>query len=142
MTYQSEIALLLNKLIEPLLWVERVVLINSALQPTDLFVTYAYILIAIIIGIIHLVMILCNSRGFYIKFASRLRDVLNRTRDLINLKDTVKEPITPYYSYIAYCFNGTLFLSRDIAQSLGKVVNRLRVVLDLRHDYLVIRLLA
>ena len=135
----SEIALLLNKLIEPLLWLERVVLINGALSPTALFATDAYVFVAVLITIAHAFVLIYNSEVLYKKIAKLVNMALNNVNNLTDCKVVVDELIIPYDSCIPYRFKRALYLSGDIVQRLRQLAHRLREVLDLRHGYLVNR---
>ena len=135
----STIAFLLNKLIEPLSWLERVVLINGALSPTVLFATKAYIFVAVLITIAHAFVLIYNSEIIRKKIAKLVVTAQNNVNNLTDCKIVVDELIIPYNSYMTYRFKRTLYSSSDIVQRLRQLAHRLRVALDLRHGYLVNR---
>ena len=135
----SKITFLLNKLIEPLLWLERVVLINGALSPTALFATKAYIFVAVLITIAHAFVLVYNSEIIRKKIAKLVGTAQNNVNNLTDCKIVVDELTIPYDSYMTYSLKRTLYSSSDIVQRLRKLAHRLRVALDLRHGYLVNR---
>ena len=135
----STIAFLLNKLIDPLLWLERVVLINSALSPTVPFATKVYIFVAVLITIAHAFVLICNSEVIHKKIAELVGTALNDVNNLTDCKVVVDELIIPYDSYMTYSSKRALYVSGDIVQRLRKLAHRLRVALHLHHDYLVNR---
>jgi len=135
----SKIAFLLNKLIEPLLWLERAVLINGALSPTAPFATKAYVFVAVLITIAHAFVLIYNSEIIRKKIAELVGTALNDVNNLTDCKVVVDELIIPYDNYRTYSFKRALYLSGDIGQRLRKIVHRLRVALHLHHGYLVNR---
>ena len=135
----SKIDSLLNKLIEPLLWLERAVLINGALSPTAPFATKAYIFVAVLITIAHAFVLIYNSEIIRKKIAKLVVTAQNNVNNLTDCKIVVDELIIPYNSYMTYRFKRTLYSSSDIVQRLRQLAHRLRVALDLRHGYLVNR---
>ncbi len=135
----SKIAFLLNKLIEPLLWLERAVLINGALSPTAPFATNAYIFVAVLITIAHAFVLIYNSEIIRKKIAKLVGMALNNVNNLTDCKVVVDELIIPYDSYMTYRVKRALYLSGDIVQRLRQLAHRLRRALDLRHGYLVNR---
>ena len=135
----SKIAFLLNKLIEPLLWLERAVLINGALSPTVPFATKAYIFVAVMITIAHAFVLIYNSEIIRKEIAKLVDTALNDVNNLTDCKVVVDELIIPYDSYMTYRVKRALYLSGDIVQRLRKLAHRLRVALHLRRDYLVNR---
>ena len=135
----SKIAFLLNKLIEPLEWLERVVLINGALSPTAPFAAKAYIFVAVLITIAHAFVLIYNSEIIRKKIAKLVGMALNDVNNLTDCKVVVDELIIPYDSYMTYSFKRALYSSGDIVQRLRKLAHRLRVALHLHHGYLVNR---
>ena len=135
----SKIDFLLNKLIEPLLWLERAVLINGALSPTAPFATKAYIFVAVLITIAHAFVLIYNNEIIRKKIAKLVGTALNDVNNLTDCKVVVDELIIPYDNYMTYRFKRALYLSGDIVQRLRKLAHRLRVALHLRHGYLVNR---
>ncbi|MGP5303533.1 hypothetical protein, partial [Psychrobacter celer] len=80
-----------------------------------------------------------NLRFISIKINAIIYLALNNANNLTNCKLVIDELVTPYDSYMTYCFKRALYLSGDIVQRLRKLAHTLRGALDLRHDYLVNR---
>ena len=135
----SKIAFLLNKLIEPLEWLERVVLINGALSPTAPFAAKTYIFVAVLITIAHAFVLIYNSEIIRKKIAKLVDTALDNVNNLTDCKVVVDELIIPYDSYMTYSFKRALYSSGDIVQRLRKLAHRLLVALHLHHGYLVNR---
>ena len=135
----SKIDFLLNKLIEPLLWLERAVLINGALSPTAPFATKAYIFVAVLITIAHAFVLIYNSEIIRKKIVKLVGIALNNINKLTDCKVIINELTIPHDSYVAYSSNRTVSISGDISQSLRQLAHRLRVALHLNHGYLVNR---
>lgn len=135
----SKSTLLLNKLIEPLTWLERAVLINGALSPTAPFVTEIYIFVAVLITIAHAFVLIYNSERIRNKIANLVAIAQNNVNSLTDCKVIINELTIPYDSYVSYWLKRTICLSGDIGQRLSKLAHSLRVALHLGHNCLVIR---